>query len=260
MKSFSQGLRVQVKVIKALIVRELVTRFGRDNIGFLWIVAEPLLFAGLVGFVWTFIRGVDKGGISVVAFVVTGYIPLTFLRHSFGRSAKIFQSNSALLYHRQVKILDFILVRVTIEAIGAMTAYIFAGTVLYFFGSFPIPENVGSLILGWFVYVFFVMSISTALAPLSEMSEVIEKLVPVSVYIAIPFSGVFNLAEWLTPTMREVLMWSPMASGMELMRYGVFGDSITPYYDLSKAFGVSLVLLLVGLTLCRRVRRMITVS
>lgn len=49
MKSFSQGLRVQVKVIKALIVRELVTRFGRDNIGFLWIVAEPLLFAGLVG-------------------------------------------------------------------------------------------------------------------------------------------------------------------------------------------------------------------
>ena len=106
MKSFSQGLRVQVKVIKALIVRELVTRFGRDNIGFLWIVAEPLLFAGLVGFVWTFIRGVDKGGISVVAFVVTGYIPLTFLRHSFGRSAKIFQSNSALLYHRQVKILD----------------------------------------------------------------------------------------------------------------------------------------------------------
>ena len=258
MKSFSQGLRVQVKVIKALIVRELVTRFGRDNIGFLWIVAEPLLFAGLVGFVWTFIRGVDKGGISVVAFVVTGYIPLTFLRHSFGRSAKIFQSNSALLYHRQVKILDFILVRVTIEAIGAMTAYIFAGTVLYFFGSFPIPANVGSLILGWFVYVFFVMSISTALAPLSEMSEVIEKLVPVSVYIAIPFSGVFNLAEWLTPTMREVLMWSPMASGMELMRYGVFGDLITPYYDLSKAFGVSLVLLLVGLTLCRRVRRMIT--
>ena len=114
--------------------------------------------------------------------------------------------------------------------------------------------------MGWFVYVFFVMSISTALAPLSEMSEVIEKLVPVSVYIAIPFSGVFNLAEWLTPTMREVLMWSPMASGMELMRYGVFGDLITPYYDLSKAFGVSLVLLLVGLTLCRRVRRMITVS
>ena len=44
------------------------------------------------------------------------------------------------------------------------------------------------------------------------------------------------------------------------MRYGVFGDLITPYYDLSKAFGVSLVLLLVGLTLCRRVRRMITVS
>ena len=26
-------------------IRELVTRFGRENIGFLWMMVEPLLFA-----------------------------------------------------------------------------------------------------------------------------------------------------------------------------------------------------------------------
>jgi len=51
-----------------------------------------------------------------------------------------------------------------------------------------------------------------------------------------------------------------LVSGMELMRYGAFGDVITPYYDLPKALGVSLACLLVGLTLCRRVRRTMTVS
>lgn len=251
---------MQVKVVQALMIRELVTRFGRENIGFLWIMAEPLLFAGLVGMVWAFLRGPESHGISVVAFVATGYIPLTFLRHSFSRSAKIFQANSALLYHRQVKVLDFISVRVAIEAIGAMMAFIFAGIVLAFLGLFPVPSNVGALVAGWGIYVFFVFAICTVLAPLSEISDVVEKLVPVSVYISIPFSGVFNMASWLSPNLREALMWSPMVSGMELMRSGVFGSAVTPHYDIPRALGISLGCLLVGLILVRRVRRTLAVS
>lgn len=260
MKRISDGLRVQIKVIQALTTRELMTRFGRENIGFLWVMVEPLLFAALVGLVWSFIKAPDSSGINVYAFVVTGYIPLVFLRHSFGRSAKIFVANSSLLYHRQVKVLDFIIVRVLIEAVGAMMAYIFAGIVLAFFGLFPFPADVGVLVLGWAIYVFFVFALCTVLAPLSEVSEVIEKLVPVTIYISIPFSGVFNLAAWLPPHIRDVLMWSPLVSGMELMRYGLFGSVVTPYYDLEKALGVSLICLLVGLILCRRVRRTMTVT
>ena len=260
MTHFSKGLRVQLKVIQALLIRELVTRFGRENIGFLWIMAEPLLFAGLVGIVWTFLKGPESHGIGVIAFVISGYIPLTFLRHSFGRSVKIFPTNGSLLYHRQVKILDFILVRVSIEAIGAMMAYIFAGILLYFFDVFPFPADVASLVSGWLIYVTFVFAVSTILAPLSEMSEAIEKIVPISVYISIPFSGVFNMAAWLPSNVRDALMWSPLVSGMELMRYGLFGDLVTPYYDASRAVGITLVCLVVGLTLSRRVRRTLALS
>lgn len=260
MSRFAEGFRIQTKVIKALMIRELVTRFGRENIGFLWVMAEPLLFAVLVGIAWTFIRGPTAHGIGVLAFVVSGYIPLTFLRHSFNRSAKVFLANSALLYHRQVKVLDFVLVRVALEAIGAMMAYIFAGIVLGFFGLFPMPADIGVLVAGWALYVLFVLSVCTLLAPLSELSDVVEKLVPVSVYASIPFSGVFNLAEWLPANVREGLMWSPLVSGMELMRYGLFGDAMTPYYDIPKALGVSIACLLGGLILTRRVRRSLTVS
>ena len=260
MGQFKEGLRVQFKVIQALTARELMTRFGRQNIGFLWIMMEPLLFAGLVGVVWAFIRGPISDEINILAFVVTGYIPLTFLRHAFGRSASIFVANSALLYHRQVKVLDFIVVRVLIEGTGAMMAYIFAGIVLGFFGYFPFPSDIGALVLGWAIYVGFILSICTILAPLSEVSEVVEKLVPVSIYLSIPFSGVFNLASWLPPHIREMLMWSPLVSGMELMRYGLFGSAVTPYYDLGKAFAVTIVCLLAGLILTRRVRRTMPVS
>ena len=35
MSSFAQGWRIQRRVVGALMIRELVTRFGRENIGFL---------------------------------------------------------------------------------------------------------------------------------------------------------------------------------------------------------------------------------
>ena len=260
MERFTDGLRIQGRVIKALMIRELVTRFGRENIGFLWIMGEPLLFAGLVGALWSYLKGPESHGIGIIPFVVSGYIPLTFLRHSFGQSAKIFVANSALLYHRQVKVLDFIFVRVSLEAIGAMMAYLFAGIVLLFFGAFPIPADVALLIAGWAIYVLFVLSICLVLAPLSEMSTAVEKLVPVSVYVAIPFSGVFNMASWLPAGVREYLMWSPLVTGMEMMRAGLFGELVVPYYDVPKALIVSFAFIFAGLVLCRRVRRTLAVS
>src|SRR6478609_4429883 len=98
MASLRTGWRIQSRVLGALMIRELHTRFGRENIGFLWLMVEPLIFAILVGLMWTAMRA-DEHGISVVAFVVTGYLPLTLFRHAVGRSIKAFTVNGSLLYH-----------------------------------------------------------------------------------------------------------------------------------------------------------------
>jgi capsular polysaccharide transport system permease protein len=192
-KSLREGWRIQARVIGALMVRELNTRFGRENIGFLWIMAEPLLFAGFVSIVWTFMRGSEENGIGIAAFIGSGYLPLTFFRNSVNRSAKIVEANGGLMYHRQVKMLDFVVTRVLIEMIGTMMAYVFFGMVLGFFGLFPVPSNIGILIGGFLLYAFFTLSVCLILAPLSEVSELVEKLLPVTTYIMIPFSGTFNM-------------------------------------------------------------------
>ena len=259
MNSLQAGWRIQTRVLKALMIRELVTRFGRENIGFLWIMAEPLLFAGLVGTMWTLLRS-DEHGISVVAFVVTGYLPLTLFRHAVGRSVKAFSVNSSLLYHRQIKVLDFILVRFAIEVMGGMMAYLFIGSVLAAVNLFPVPAHVLYLIAGWAIYCLFTLSLCLILTPLSEQSEILEKFIPVTTYIMIPFSGTFNMMSWLPPRMRDVLYWSPPVNAMEMMRYGVFGDKVTPIYDAAVPIGVSLVLIPIGLTMCRRIRRRLVVE
>lgn len=260
LKKLSEGWRRQVRVIHALMIRELNTRYGRENIGFLWIMAEPLLFAGLVASIWRVWKGPEEHGIGIVAFVVTGYIPITLFRHGVSRSASVFTANSSLMYHRQIKILDFVLVRFIIELLGGMMAYVFIGCVLIAFDQFPMPQDIGLFIAGWMVYALFSFSICLIVAPLSEMSEVVEKLIPVTTYVMIPFSGLFTLASWLPPDVRQYLLWSPFVNGMEMMRKGLWGDQITAYYNVWNPIVCSMVAMVIGLVLCRRIRRTLTVE
>lgn len=260
LRRFRDGLRVQNRVLHALMLRELHTRFGRENIGFLWIMVEPLLFAGLVALMWRIMKGSDEHGISVVAFVVTGYIPLTFFRHAVARSVAVFTANGSLLYHRQVKIVDFILVRISLEVLGAMMAFAFISTILIFFDLFPVPSEPGKLIAGWFLYTLVVSSICFVVSPLSEMSEVLEKFIPALTYIMIPISGAFTLVSWLTPDLRDIMLLSPFVSPMELIRGGVWGDQVNTYYNIWVPLIFSMVFAVIGLSLCRRVRRTMAVE
>lgn len=259
-RKLRKGWAIQIRVIHALLIRELTTRFGRENIGFLWIMVEPLLFAGLVGIIWRLTKGPEEHGVGIIAFVVSGYIPVTLFRHGIARSVAVFTANSSLLYHRQVKILDFILSRFIIEFLGSMMAYVFIASVLIFFDEFPVPADIGLFIAGWCIYAIFSFSICLVVAPLSEMSEIMEKFVPVTTYVMIPFSGLFTMSSWLTPEIRDYLIFSPFVNGMEMMRKGIWGDQVTAYYDVWNPIVCSVLVAIVGLTLCRRVRRTLAVE
>lgn len=259
-KTIRMGWRVQRRVIGALMIRELNTRYGRENIGFLWIMVEPLLFASLVGIVWRLMKGPEEHGVSVIAFVASGYLPLTLFRHAVTRSVRVFSVNSSLMYHRQIKVLDFITVRFLVEVIGSMMAYFFISVLLIWLNEFPIPDNLGLLLAGWFLYVLFTFALCLILAPLSEFSEVLEKFIPVSTYIMIPFSGTFNMTAWLTPEAQSAMYYSPFVHAMEMMREGIFGTRVNAIYDWRVPFFTSLALILIGLTMCRRVRRFLVVE
>jgi capsular polysaccharide transport system permease protein len=260
MASLGKGWDIQRRVIGALMLRELTTRFGRENIGFLWIMVEPLLFAVLVGLLWRAMKGPEEYGVDIIAFVVSGYIPLVFFRSSISRAVSSFTANGSLMYHRQIKIFDLILVRFLIELIGHMMAYLFIAIVLGALGFFPLPYNLGFLLLGWAYYSLFTFAITIVVAPLSEMSEVLEKVIPVTTYLMVPFSGAFYFVDVLFPQAAEVVLYSPPVHGMEMMRYGIFGSSINPHFDYVYPLAFSLPCIALGLLLSRIVRKRMVVE
>src|SRR5438874_13216415 len=97
-----QAWRIQKRVWAAIFMREIQTRWGRRNLGFGWIFAEPLLFAFPVIGMWSLIRSPFEHGVPMVALVWSGYLPILLFRHICGRAIYVVRSNAALLYHRSI--------------------------------------------------------------------------------------------------------------------------------------------------------------
>jgi len=78
--------------------------------------------------------------------------------------------------------------------------------------------------------------------------------------VMIPFAGTFNLVSWLDPSLRDAMLWSPFVDAMEMIRSGVFGGRIHAYYNVWIPLAESMVCMMVGLVLCRAIRRRLVVE
>jgi len=91
---FGRSLVVQKRVVGALFMREFVTRWGRRNLGFAWLFAEPLVFAFPVIAMWSMMRSPVEHGLPMIGFIWSGYLPLLIFRHVTSHSLYTVRSNA----------------------------------------------------------------------------------------------------------------------------------------------------------------------
>lgn len=235
------------KLVSALMLREAVTRYGREGIGFLWVIAEPLLFCVGVIILWSALKPTYEHGVRVAPFVMTGYMCLLLIRHMIGMSVGAVQANTGLLYHRQITVFQILVSRNLLEFAGATVAFAIVYIALLALGEVDAPHDWMLLYGGWALMGWISFGIAFALAGLALRFDFLERLTSVFGYIMIPFSGAFLMAGWLPERWRELYLLIPMPHGVEMVRGGVFGEFTRTYYDPLYAFAWGAGLILVGL-------------
>jgi capsular polysaccharide transport system permease protein len=253
---FFEGLAAQRRIIGALLMREIHTRYGRENIGFLWIVGEPMLFTfGVIG-MWSFAPGShDKHGVALATFLLTGYMPLLLFRHVNGRALSAVRANSSLLYHRRISSLDILLSRFLVEIAGTLLAFSLGCFILNAVGLMNPPYDLLLLIGGWFYAAWFCSSLGLIAGALSEFSELTEKFYNPLSYLMIPISGCFFMASWIPPQYRDLILWFPPVNYTEMIRGACLGPSVDVYYYPLYLTAVCLVMTFTGLILLKLSRK-----
>jgi ABC-type polysaccharide/polyol phosphate export permease len=252
--SFLQSLAIQRRVISALVLREILTRYGRHNIGFLWLFIEPMLFSVGITILWTFM-GLSKGAITAAGFALTGYSSLILWRNTVNKMTGAASSNKGLLYHQQVKILDIVLARTLLEFASVTTSFVFLTIVFQQLGLMEMPSDPLMALIGWFYLMWFVSGVGMIAAYLGAVSEIFDRVWHVVLYLTIPFTGAVSMVVWLPPEAQRILLWSPMVNAVEMLREGYFGTGIKAMYSVQYLVEVNAALTLLGLLLVRKIRR-----
>lgn len=238
------GLAVQRRVIAALLVREMLTRYGRNNIGFLWLFVEPMMFTLVITMLWSATRSIHGSNIPIVAFALTGYSTVIMWRNMPGRCIGAMRANLPLLHHRQVKLFDVYVARVVLEFLGASVSFVVLATIFGLLDMMPAPEDVLKIISAWMLLAWFGAALAVLIGALSERLELVQKLWAPASYIMFPLSGAAFTVDILPPMMREVVLYLPMIHAVEMLREGYFGSAVRSHYDVNY-----LILWNVGLTL-----------
>ncbi len=249
--SLIASLKVQRRVLSALLIREMLTRYGRHNIGFLWLFVEPMIFTIGVTALWTATKSVHGSDLPIVAFALTGYSSVLLWRNMPGRCIGALEANLSLMYHRNIKPLDIYLARLMIEFSGATISFFTLSLLFILIGWLEAPEDFLEVVGGWLLIAWFGSVLAITLGALSQESELVDKLWHPASYLMFPLSGSAFLVSALPPFAQEVVLYIPMVHGVEIVREGFFGSRVDAVYDLSYVIPFSLALSVAALMLVR---------
>lgn len=254
-----EGWRIQARNIHALMVRDMMMRYGRENIGFAWVILEPMILTCGVMVIWS-AMGAHKEGVKIVELVLTGYMPLTLWRHLTNNSVNIFRLNANMLFHRRISLFDLLFARYALETIATSAGLLIIYLTLLTLDLVHEVARLDLILLGWLMMAWIGSAFGACTAVITEKWEVAERFVQPLQYLNIPISGAFFFVDWLPTWGQKIIFYHPLVHCWEVFRAGYFGDVMLYHYSLPYFTAVTFVLTFLGLRGVRRAREYVRLN
>jgi len=241
---------VQCRVLHALILRELKSRYGSRRLGFMWALIEPLIFISIFVAGFQLLGRQSQGGIPVPLFFVAGFSPFFMFRDIFGEVMSGTKGHQSLLMFPQVTRIDLLLSKLILAALVSVVVFLTLLIGLYFFGfAFRVEDALGVMI-GFTMMVLLGFGLGLVLGAFSIRYEFIQSLSqPLLGRPLFLTSGLFFSASMLPPVAREIALYNPLLHCIELIRASLFENFESRYVDLTYVMVFTLVLISFGLML-----------
>jgi capsular polysaccharide transport system permease protein len=253
-----RGFALQLRIIGALMLREMRTRFGQYRFGYAWAFIEPLAQIGILSTVFYVTGARPTLGSSFETFFLTGFVAFSFFRDPAAQAAHSITANRALLSFPPVRNMDTVLARISLEVITNISALFFV-ICIFIFLEIPIyPDNpirfaegfLAMSVLGGGLGIFNAV-ISTMFKPWMMMFGWFMRIQ----YFA---SGVFFVPERLPAAAAEILKWNPATQGVIIVREGFYRGYRSYMLVEYLPFVVGGALALTGLLIERLYRRRVS--
>lgn len=250
-----EGLRVQTRVIYAIIIREMRTRFGNKRLGYLWAIIDPVLWILTFYALFYYIDRQIPFGMDAIGFLTTGLITFILYRTTVVTGLIAIRQNLQLLFYPQVYPIDLSVARAILEFATMSVVFIIlmaGSSLLRDDYSIDSPHGVVvalllSSLLGASGGMFF--------GALSVYMESIENIVNIVLRPMFWISGIWFAVAEFPADIRNILLLNPVLHIVEYMRASWYESFQADYIDLRYPAAWIVVTMYFALVMERRSRR-----
>lgn len=241
-----------MRVVGALVLREMQSRYGKRDLSLLWVFLEPLVLSLVIGIFHSFL---GHGGMRrIFEFYAMGYLLYFMMRSVMNRGSSAVVNNLPLLAHRRVTLLDIFFARHVIEFLTiALVMFVFQVGLLAMGAEFPASPT--QMMAALLMMLLLAQGLGFIVGAIAALVPSAERVTHVFSYLLLPVSGAFWMLENLPRWAQEIVVWIPLVHIFEFMREGQFGELYAYRYDLLYVAVWTLALNLLGMAALRAVRR-----
>lgn len=241
-----------LRVVTALMLREMDTRFGRAAGGYLWAVAQPLGTILLLAVAFGLMLRTPPMGTSFLLFYATGIIPFNMYRSVASSVAGAVATNRGLLAYPVVTALDAVIAKFLLELCTAIViaTIVFVAVILFF--ELHVVLDFAAIVTGFALAALLGLGIGTLNCVLYGFFPTWRNVWRMLSRPLFLLSGVLFLYESLPGNLQAILWWNPLAHVLAVMRAGFYGTYEPQFVSYPYVLGWGLGLFFVGGYLIRR--------
>lgn len=240
-----------LRVLLALIIREMITRYGRSWGGYVWAILEPAGFVTIFSTVLGsfFLRNPPLGN-SFAMFYATGYLVFYCFREVAGQAGSAVNVNRELLQLPMVRPLDAIIARFVLTFLTLLcVCTIIFGTLVVMNDT---TVNVSHLLSAIGVVALLGLGVGIVNAVLFVFVPVWRQIWGMASAPLMMISGTFFQFGAMPGWIQKILIWNPLIHVTGEMRMAFYPSYHGDYISLSYAGGIGAGLVILGMALVLR--------
>lgn len=249
-------VRLQFRLIAALILRETRATFGTSHLGYLWAIITPVASIGLLVLVFSTAGRHSPFGSSLALFFATGIIILQLITRLGNSLMTAIEANRALLSYPPIKRTDVLLARSILIILTFLLIAIIIYSTLIIFGLAETPAHPEQLLAAYAAASFFGIGlgmVSAIFLTLWDSWRRIETIITKPLFF---ISGIFFVPDYMPPQMIQWLAWNPVLHAVEWARNGIYANYDSMVLDKAYLLSVAAILVAIGLIGERLSRKM----
>ncbi|GEO85693.1 MULTISPECIES: ABC transporter permease [Alphaproteobacteria] len=238
-----------MRIVSALLIREMSTRFGNKPGGYIWALLDPVAHVLMLTIIFQGIAHLPPLGTSFTLFFATGYVGFYFYQGTTNYLDDALKANKALLSYPNVAPIDTLVARLFLQlGTMAMVAVIVLGTIISTL-HLPLTIDWAAILSAVLAAALLAFGVSLANTVLFLRSPLYEKLYQIAMKPSFMLSGVFFLPDALPHPFQDIITLNPVIHIVALFRKGFYAEYRATALDLNYLMGFIFICLMGGLTL-----------